>query len=163
MAATWSWDFGDGYLSTLQNPVHTFQEEGFYEVCLTVSDSCGTGQYCEAIEVCNWPTAGFSFHSEGLTVNFQDTSHLADLYFWSFGDGYSSELQAPSHTYDTAGNYQVCLEIRNDCASDTACQTIFVDYSDIAAPESPDFSVYPNPARDVIFIKSLTEGEVTIY
>ncbi len=35
-ASTWLWDFGDGTSSNLQNPVHIYQEEGAYEVCLSV-------------------------------------------------------------------------------------------------------------------------------
>lgn len=161
-AETWFWDFGDGYSSTLENPFHEYQEEGFYDICLTVSDSCATGQYCETIHVCNLPESGFVFHSEGLAVNFQDTSHLADLFYWSFGDGYLSELQAPSHTYDTAGNYQVCLETRNDCGSDTVCQTVFVEYSGITDPECPVISLFPNPIKNEVHIKTGYDGSVRI-
>jgi fibro-slime domain-containing protein len=35
---TWTWDFGDGATSTLQNPVHTFPAEGMYTVTETVVD-----------------------------------------------------------------------------------------------------------------------------
>ncbi len=35
----WLWDFKDGATSDLQSPVHTFQNEGVYEVSLTVTDS----------------------------------------------------------------------------------------------------------------------------
>ena len=34
----WYWDFGDGFFSTEQNPVHTFQQEGQYTVCLAVAN-----------------------------------------------------------------------------------------------------------------------------
>jgi PKD repeat protein len=35
--ASWSWDFGDGESSTIQNPVHTYQNAGNYSVSLTVT------------------------------------------------------------------------------------------------------------------------------
>jgi PKD repeat protein len=38
----WAWDFGDGTTSTEQNPVHIYQQEGVYDVILTVSNSYGT-------------------------------------------------------------------------------------------------------------------------
>jgi serine protease len=38
---SWDWSFGDGTLSTDQNPVHTFAETGDYDVTLTVTDSEG--------------------------------------------------------------------------------------------------------------------------
>jgi PKD repeat protein len=39
---SWSWDFGDGTTSTEQNPVHVYQQEGVYDVSLTVTNSYGT-------------------------------------------------------------------------------------------------------------------------
>jgi PKD repeat protein len=39
---SWAWQFGDGTTSTEQNPVHTYQKEGAYDVSLTVSNSFGT-------------------------------------------------------------------------------------------------------------------------
>lgn len=35
------WLFGDGYSSNEQNPIHTYYDEGTYEVKLTVTDDCG--------------------------------------------------------------------------------------------------------------------------
>lgn len=35
----WSWDFGDGNVSSAQNPTHLFGKEGTYQVTLTVTDS----------------------------------------------------------------------------------------------------------------------------
>jgi PKD repeat protein len=39
-ASGWSWDFGDGNVSTEQNPVHTYAEDGTYVVSLTTDDGC---------------------------------------------------------------------------------------------------------------------------
>jgi uncharacterized protein (TIGR02145 family) len=36
---SWLWDYGDGASDTLQNPVHTYQNPGIYNISLTVSDS----------------------------------------------------------------------------------------------------------------------------
>jgi PKD repeat protein len=38
MSLSWLWDFGDGYTSELQNPLHKFTDEGDYAVTLTVTD-----------------------------------------------------------------------------------------------------------------------------
>ncbi|MBX7243249.1 MAG: M4 family metallopeptidase [Bacteroidia bacterium] len=38
----WNWSFGDGTTSTLQNPVHEYQQNGTYTVALNVSNSMGT-------------------------------------------------------------------------------------------------------------------------
>ena len=38
---SWNWSFGDGAISSEQNPVHSFAETGNYEVTLTVTDAEG--------------------------------------------------------------------------------------------------------------------------
>lgn len=48
---SWSWTFGDGAVSTQQNPSHTYDAEGHYEVCLTVSNACGQETSCQEIIV----------------------------------------------------------------------------------------------------------------
>lgn len=40
-ATSWHWDFGDGNTSTEQNPVHTYEEGGYYIAKLTASDALG--------------------------------------------------------------------------------------------------------------------------
>jgi PKD repeat protein len=49
----WFWDFGDGTFSEEQNPVHTFDSEDTYTVCLTMEDSTSScfDVYCETIYV----------------------------------------------------------------------------------------------------------------
>ena len=39
---SWSWTFGDGGTSTLQNPVHTYTMTGTYQVALTVTNAEGS-------------------------------------------------------------------------------------------------------------------------
>ncbi|MEM7039862.1 MAG: PKD domain-containing protein, partial [Bacteroidota bacterium] len=59
----WLWDFGDGTTSTLQNPSHAFPGAGDYNVCMTVTDSCGPITICDSVSViCMPPSANF-FHS----------------------------------------------------------------------------------------------------
>jgi len=45
-AVSWSWDFGDGFTSTLQNPSRTYASTGNYTVTLRVTD--GMGNYATA-------------------------------------------------------------------------------------------------------------------
>ncbi len=47
----WTWDFGDGSISLLQNPSHTYATSGSYTVCLTCSNGVGNDTECKAIEV----------------------------------------------------------------------------------------------------------------
>jgi PKD repeat protein len=47
----WFWNFGDGNTSTQQNPSHTYAGSGTYDVCLTVTDDCGSNVSCTSIDV----------------------------------------------------------------------------------------------------------------
>jgi len=57
------------------------------------------------------PVAAFSVGNNGLTANFTDGSSDADggvtSRSWKFGDGSTSTLASPSHTYSLAGGYTV--------------------------------------------------------
>ena len=50
-ATSWLWDFGDGYQSTLSNPVHTYQETGNFMICLTVTNECGSNTKCDTVRI----------------------------------------------------------------------------------------------------------------
>lgn len=53
-AASYSWNFGDGSpLDNTANPSHTYSTFGTYQVCLTITDTCGgTNIHCKNISVC---------------------------------------------------------------------------------------------------------------
>ena len=63
------------------------------------------------------PTADFTVNSNGLMVDFLDLSTDATTWIWDFGDGNSSMVQDPMHTYAVTGDYDVFLYIENTCAS----------------------------------------------
>jgi PKD repeat protein len=126
-ALTWHWDFGDGDTSNLQNPEHTYLQQGFYEVCLTVWDTCYFSSTCQTIEVCTGPPAvAFSYVQEDMTILFDNQTPDAQYFHWDFGDGDTSNLANPSHTYDEIGLYQACLTAWNSCGTDSTCQLVDV-------------------------------------
>ena len=54
---TWSWNFGDGSpVDNNQNPSHTYAADSTYNVCLTVTDSCGNITSCNNITVADTTT-----------------------------------------------------------------------------------------------------------
>ena len=54
------WGFGDGTISTLDNPEHTYATQGVYRVCVTVYDSCGYDTYCEMVDTENLGVGAFA-------------------------------------------------------------------------------------------------------
>jgi PGF-pre-PGF domain-containing protein len=59
----WNWDFGDGAISSEQNPMHTYSAEGIYNINLIVSNANGTASKTGSIAVSS--SGGGSSHSGG--------------------------------------------------------------------------------------------------
>jgi PKD repeat protein/uncharacterized protein YjiK len=87
----WSWDFGDGAISTQQNPSHTYAAAGGYTVTLTVTDNEGaTGTTTQTVNVASG-TADVIYITSTSTgtvggVSFKDEDILAydgDTDSWS--------------------------------------------------------------------------------
>jgi PKD repeat protein len=124
---SWSWDFGDGDTTPVQNPVHTYHQTGSFTVSLTVSNAQGTDTLTrsnyitvtQAPPVANFwasPVAG----TVPLTVTFVDLStNGPTAWLWNFGDGGTSTEPNPAHTYQQTGPFTVTLTVSNTFGSDT--------------------------------------------
>ena len=148
-ADSWWWSFGDGFYSELRDPEHYYAEYGTYLVCLTVENDCGSSTFCDSVNFCQVPRAGFSCHTEGMTVYFQDESTDALSCHWDFGNGFYSVLECPEYTFEQEGLYDVCLTVKNECGSSVLCDTVRVKR---AAPDVPEpyIDIYPNPASEYL-------------
>lgn len=150
------WDFGDGTVSNAWNPQHVYASSGTYTVCLTSTNTCGTDVECMTVTVtCPSPTTAFSSYISNLDVDFTDltTGGGIQSWVWSFGDGSTSILQNPTHTFAAPGNYLVCLTTANHCGHDSACYWITVT---CPAPVA-DFSM-SNSGLTVSFTNTSTGG-----
>lgn len=134
---SWLWNFGDGKSSTAQNPTYTYPYAGKYTVKLTVSGPGGanTGTRTNYITVSGTPppkpVAAFSADkTQGkapLTVKFTDTTqNPVTAWAWNFGDGQSSTLQHPSHTYTGPGSYTVTLTATGPGGSDSEIKAGYI-------------------------------------
>ncbi|HTB05992.1 MAG TPA: PKD domain-containing protein, partial [Bacteroidia bacterium] len=115
---SWQWTFGDGNNSTLQNPAHLYASAGTYNVTLTVKSTTGCDSaITKAITVAPAPTPFFTFTKACLGTQTQFTDQSTDLggtitsWTWSFGDGGTSTVENPGHTYGSVGTYNVVLVV----------------------------------------------------
>jgi hypothetical protein len=99
--------------------------------------------------------------SPPLTVHFYDSTKMQfdniATYNWDFGDGYSSNIKNPIHTYlDTIGTFYVSLRVK----SNRGCFGYLIDsfYINIAVwideINPSKISIYPNPAFSQLNIES---------
>ncbi len=85
------------------------------------------------------PNGSFSFSCLGLNCQFTDSSTDSDgsieTYAWHFGDGNSSALRSPGHTYAAPGVYTVTLTVTDDDgASAVRSSSVAVSASDVVPP-----------------------------
>jgi PKD repeat protein len=90
---------------------------GTISVVETTPDSCtGTEERC--VKIINSPIAMFTANNsvcKNVPVNFINQSIGALTYLWNFGDGNTSTLVNPTHTYTNGGTYTVTLVAYNKC------------------------------------------------
>lgn len=97
------------------------------------------------------PTADFTFNNNnkcaGTSIAFTNTSTSIDTYttyLWDFGDGNTSTLKNPTHSYALSGNYSVKLtSTNNSICEDDLTKTVTVT----PAPEA-DFTYPANVCTD---------------
>jgi hypothetical protein len=109
------WTFGDGGHSYDKNPEWLFDVEGEYEVILQVFNQGGNQSFSSIIiNVHPNPEARFEITPENALIpddeiTFLNYSANAEEYKWDFGDGSTSELFEPKHSYSRYGNFNVRL------------------------------------------------------
>ena len=114
---------------------------GSYQVDVNSTGSCDNANAAfTLVSTAPLPIAAFTVNNDTLLVNgavpfmFTNTSSNANTYIWNFGDGNTSALQNPTHTYTVAGNYNVGLYAINSVCGDSAKFTYAVH-----AVNSPTF------------------------
>ncbi|MEZ4739971.1 MAG: PKD domain-containing protein [Flavobacteriales bacterium] len=151
------WNYGDGtYSSTMaQGHQHTWYNYAgtvpvTYPITLTAFNSHGCSSTATSqVQVFPQVTAAFVSDSIGcapLAVDFANVSTGATTYQWSFGDGQTSGVPSPSHTYLNQGLDDVSVDVLLTATSSFGC-------SDTA---STTITVHPQPIAQ--FIPSTQAG-----
>lgn len=138
----WFWDFGDlstttDTVSGISDPVYTYPEEGFYEVCLKVTDRFG-GEHdtCKMIYVGNAVIPNFAEYQVclGDSTIFVDSSYSPlsaglEVWYWDFGDGqeltYYEPIDSVKHYYNSPGIYTVKLGVSATISGYFMTDTLF--------------------------------------
>jgi subtilisin len=122
----WTDDSGDG----IKEPLLDVSDKTLFNPVLIAGSDGGATN--------NPPTASFTYSCSDLTCNFTDASTDSDglvaSWSWTFGDGGTSTLEDPSHTYAAVGTYTVSLKVTDNVgATDTTTKSVSVPGSGSAA------------------------------
>lgn len=131
----WEWDFGDGQTSTLQHPVHRYDQQNTYMVRLFTGNAYCADSIIKPINTSHPLDATFTVSADticlGTPVQFTGTSTVflqPAACSWNFGDGNTSANCSPAHTYTIPGTYKVQLVVADSISCrDTAYRFITVD------------------------------------
>ena len=136
-AITYQWDFGDGTTSTTNAPLftRTYNNTGLIADTLTIRQIVSNLQGCRDTitrPVIVFPRLEASFIASGTvgcagyTVDFRNTSTLtAQQFFWDFGDGGTSSLPNPQHTFQNNTNATIAYNVTLTVVSANFCQDTY--------------------------------------
>ncbi|MCB0534839.1 MAG: PKD domain-containing protein [Saprospiraceae bacterium] len=164
---TYKWLFpgGSPASSTVANPAVSYAVPGVYSATLIAGNAAGADTFTvmnliTATELI--PSVGFTYAVNSLTVSFSNTSMNGTSYSWSFGDGQTSTLQNPVHSYALPGTYTVELTIMNPCGVSTVQQMVIVN--DIPLCSTSNWlSLISNDCGDLLMSAGTAPGDPTIY
>jgi len=114
-AAVPSWDFGSGTVisGTGFGPYQVKYDTSGSTVLHVTDGACMAATDPLLVEVIKMPIARFTPDitqaCAPAAISFDNRSGFADSYLWTFGDGSTSLLEDPSHTYNNTGVFTVTL------------------------------------------------------
>jgi uncharacterized repeat protein (TIGR01451 family) len=161
------WNFGDGGTSALQNPSHTFNTAGVFNVSLSVFGPGGSNSTARSITVTDVaPVAGFTANPTNgpapLMAVFTDASSgTITNRLWNFGDTATSGGTSPTHTYTTAGVFTVTLNVFGPGGMDTLTRPGLITVTN--APPVAGFTANPTngPASLTVNFTDTSTGTIT--
>jgi len=154
---SYTWSFGDSTTSEVQNPIHTFNIPGIYNVCLSISsgDNFCSSTVCLPVTA-GYPTPGpcensFTYFNDstGNTYVFNGwaLNGLADTWKWDFGDGTTATGQTVTHAFtDQNTSHKVCLTTTGAGPGATVCTAYSCQElsANNSLPCISSFSYYPD-------------------
>ena len=163
------WNFGDGLTSTLQNPLHIYQNPGIYSAELIVSGPLGTDMMIRPNFISVTPDPPVALFSAepasgkpGTVVQFldQSTGEITS-WMWDFGDGGFSEEQSPGHVYEIPGTYTVVLTVAGPGGSHHTEKADLIKIDEIPPPVA-FFSAQPTSGKPgtVVQFQDSSTGDI---
>ncbi len=123
-----------------------------HEVVQNAWHAVGIGKPFSSVPISDFGAQKVEICSVPYIVNFKEKTLGGSSYMWDFGDGNSSSLANPNHTYAAPGVYTVSLSINGYCGgADSLTKNAFIQVNQApAAPLVAHSSVTVNCLGDAI-------------
>lgn len=181
----YSWGFGDGANSSVQDPSHTYTASGTYQICLLASSTTCADTICKNVVIDSTKSC-MAYYRVAVDTNQKFRVYLLNgssnksthTYYWDFGDGSSSTKRNPKHQFGKFGQYNICLTIVDSSVScvDKFCDTLGMDslgrvykaegfelivideFISVPTVEKVGYKLYPNPTNDIVTVELQRAG-----
>jgi gliding motility-associated-like protein len=163
------WDFGDGSVSTLQDPIkHYYTQPGIYSIKLVANGNGCTNSLTKTFKVLPPPPVakitGYGSYCPPLNVNFKLSFNYADSAIVNFGDGTNQKIYQPfpttiAHTYNSVGTYVAKMTALGQGGSTTVANDSSIT---VMSPPNVNFAFSPsqlNLPDSTLFITNNTLGD----
>ena len=161
-----SWSFGDGNISTVNNPTHFYPNAGTYDVCLSIADTTRSCQATTCKEVLiNQAIPNviadfdYTLFSTQQAVMLYNQSLNQETSYWRISnDTVRIDGQDTLYTFGKEGLYRVCLNAENSVSVDRKCQ--WIEMSPIPCDIDAKFNFFANPDQGTISFANASSGNV---
>ncbi|MEE3192145.1 MAG: PKD domain-containing protein, partial [Candidatus Thermoplasmatota archaeon] len=153
----YTWDFGDGKFAWVEDPLHTFEDYGTFDVTLTVRDDDGLEAVATLTIYVNAPPVPVIDAQPlellaGESVSFDssqswDPDGTIQFRLWNFDDGTTSGDQQVEHIYVQPGSYNVSLKVYDNL---NTIATAWVTITVINLEPQVDFAITPVSANTTV-------------
>lgn len=134
---SWYWDFGNGNFGSALTGTSVYTNAGQYTIrhAALSNGNCSSDTVEQTLTIEDKPSASFNFTKDcgSPTVSFTDNSNInfgnIISWNWNFGDGNTTTIQHPAHTYTTYQDFSVSLTVKtaNGCTAPVYSETIRVN------------------------------------
>jgi len=125
-ATSYQWKINNVLQSTGTQFIHTFASAGTYSITLIASNSNCSHTSTKNITIVTAPASGFTYTLNGYNIAVVANTTNALNYLWLYGDDNTGSGQGSTHTYNSAGTFNVCLTVSNSCGNNSSCQSISI-------------------------------------
>lgn len=164
---SYSWSFGDGGSSLIQNPTHVYPIANTtnYTAVLVASYSNGCNDtFRKSVTVSETPVCDFTYKGLGFRkTQFTPSNTTYTSYQWMFGEGGSSEDKTPVYDYRYSGNFKVTMRAVN--AGGCECEITKVVSANLGLNDQTlayGVNIYPNPSNGIFNISNSKDKAMTI-